>query len=184
MHAIFIQLQSRDLQRGLAPAYPARYIPAEAISTVSPPSDSSANVTPSKKILLIDDDPLVAQLIGMLVEKFRGEPFALEHAADYAGGLQRLLTGAFALCLLDYRLGAGDGLELLREAKAQHCPTPVILLTGDTCEETDLAAMESGAADFIIKRDLKPDSLERAVDYAIATAAARHQLQAKTKKSG
>ena len=136
-----------------------------------------------KKILLIDDDPLVAQLMGMLVEKF-SEPFTLQHAADYAGGLQLLLTGAFDLCLLDYRLGEGDGLQLLAEAKSQLCPTPVILLTGDTREETDLAAMEGGAADFIIKRDLKPDTLERAVDYAIKTAAARHQLQAKAKKSG
>lgn len=137
-----------------------------------------------KKILLIDDDPLVAQLIGMLIEKFRGEAFALEHAADYAGGLQRLLTGSFALCLLDYRLGSGDGLELLREAKARLCPTPIILLTGDTREETDLAAMEGGAADFIVKRDLKPDALERSVDYAIKTAAALHQLRAKPKKPG
>jgi DNA-binding NtrC family response regulator len=139
-------------------------------------------VNAPKKILLIDDDPLVAQLIGMIVEKFSGEPFALEHAANYAGGLQKLLTGVYALCLLDYRLGDGDGLQLLAEAKAQHCPTPVILLTGDTREETDLAAMEGGAADFIIKRDLKPDTLERSVDYAIKTAAARHQLQAKAKK--
>ena len=134
-----------------------------------------------KKILLIDDDPLVAQLMTMLVEKF-SEPYALEHAADYAGGLQKLLTGSYALCLLDYRLGDGDGLQLLREAKAKLCPTPVILLTGDTREETDLAAMESGAADFIIKRDLKPDALERRVDYAITTAAALHQLQLKAKK--
>ena len=136
-----------------------------------------------RKILLIDDDPLVAQLIGMLVEKFRGEPFVVEHAADYTGGLQRLLGGGYALCLLDYRLGTGDGLELLREAKAKQCPTPIILLTGDTREETDLAAMEGGAADFIIKRDLKPDALERAIDYAIKTAEALNKLRAKTKKS-
>jgi len=141
-------------------------------------------VTPLKKILLIDDDPLVAQLIAMLIEKFRDEAFGLEHAADYVGGLERLLGGSYALCLLDYRLGTGDGLELLREAKRRNCPTPVILLTGDTREETDLAAMESGAADFIIKRDLKPDALERAVGYAIKTAEALNQLQAKGKKSG
>ena len=136
-----------------------------------------------KKILLIDDDPLVAQLIGMLVERFRGDSFVLEHASDYAGGLQRLLTGAYALCLLDYRLGDGDGLELLREAKAKECPTPIILLTGDTREETDLAAMESGAADFIVKRDLKPDALERAIDYAIKTAEALSKLRSKAKRS-
>jgi CheY-like chemotaxis protein len=150
--------------------------------TAGLPSHRRATMNTMKKILLIDDDPLVAQLIGMLVEKFSGEPYALEHAADYAGGLQRLLSGGYALCLLDYRLGTGDGLELLREAKAKQCPTPIILLTGDTREETDLAAMEGGAADFIIKRDLKPDALERSVDYAIKTAEALNQLRAKPKK--
>jgi CheY-like chemotaxis protein len=139
-------------------------------------------MNPSQKILLIDDDPLVAQLIGMLVPTFRGGTYTLDHATDYAGGLARLLQGSYALCLLDYRLGDGDGLQLLREAKARQCPTPIILLTGDTREEIDLAAMEGGAADFITKHDFKPETFERAVDYAIKTAKARAELQAKTKK--
>ena len=134
-----------------------------------------------RKILLIDDEPLIGQLIGMLVEKFRGEKFSLEHVADYAEGLQRLLGGSYALCLLDYHLGSGDGLQLLREAKARSCPTPIILLTGDAREETDLAAMDGGAADFINKGELKPDTFERAVDYAIKTADALNQLRAKQK---
>jgi len=135
-----------------------------------------------RKILLIDDDPLVAQLIGMVVATFRGEPFTLDHVADYQGGLQRLLDGSYAVSLLDYRLAEGDGLQLLREAKARACATPIILLTADDREETDLAAMEGGAADFINKRDLKPDLLENAIKYAIQTAAARAELLAKTKK--
>jgi two-component system, cell cycle response regulator len=137
----------------------------------------------AQKILLIDDDPLVAQLIGMLVGGFRGTPYTVDHSADYAGGLQRLLTGSYALCLLDYRLGDSDGLELLRNAKARECPTPIILLTGDTREEIDLAAMEGGAADFICKSDFKPDSFEQAVDYAIKTEAARKLLRANPKRS-
>jgi DNA-binding response OmpR family regulator len=136
---------------------------------------------PVQRILLIDDDPLVAQLIGMLVGKFQATRYALDHAADYASGLQRLLAGRYALCLLDYRLGDGDGLQLLREAKAKQCLTPIILLTGDTREETDIAAMENGAADFITKSSFKPETLERAIDYAIKTAAARAELLAKKK---
>ena len=100
---------------------------------------------------------------------------------DYDNGLKRLLSGTHALCLLDYHLGAGDGLQLLREAKSQNCLTPVILLTGDSREETDLAAMEGGAADFINKRDLKPDTFERSVQYAIKTAKALAALRAAQK---
>jgi DNA-binding response OmpR family regulator len=135
-----------------------------------------------QKILLIDDDPLVAQLVGMIVGAFRETSYTLEHSPDYSGGLQRLLSNSYALCLLDYRLGEGDGLQLLHEAKSKHCPTPIILLTGDNREETDLAAMEGGASDFIIKSDLKPELLERAIDYAIKTAQARNRLAAAKKE--
>lgn len=136
-------------------------------------------MTDQPKLLLIDDDPLVSKLVSLIVEKFTRDHYAIEHATDYDSGLRRLLSGQYTLCLLDYRLGTGDGLQLLREAKARHCPTPVILLTGDTREETDLAAMESGAADFLIKRDLKPDALERSIDYAIKMADAQARLRRK-----
>ncbi len=138
-------------------------------------------MTSTPKILLIDDDPLIAQLVGMIVAAFREDAYTLEHVPDYAGGLKRLLGGTYALCLLDYHLGDGDGLELLREAKAQKCPTPIILLTGDSREETDLAAMDGGASDFINKRDLKPEALERSVQYAIKTAQVRNALIAAQK---
>src|SRR5438105_9458279 len=118
-------------------------------------SGPDATMSDKQKILLIDDDALVAQLVSMLVATFRGESFAVEHVSDYAGGLEHLMSGRYALCLLDYRLGDGDGLQMLREAKGRKCPTPIILLTGDTREETDLAAMEGGAADFIVKSELK-----------------------------
>lgn len=137
-----------------------------------------------QKILLIDDDPLVAQLVTMLVATFKEGSFVVEHDKTYAGGLSKLVGGGYALCLLDYRLGDGDGLELLREAKARHCLTPIILLTGDTREETDLAAMEGGASDFINKGELKAERFERAVAYAIKTAKARAELQAKRTAPG
>ena len=132
---------------------------------------------PPRKILLIDDDAAMAELVGFMMGAFRRERFVLEHRADYAGGLQRLLSGDYALCLLVYNLGERDGLQLLREAKAQHCTTPVILLTGDANEDTDLAAMEGGAVDFLEKIDLTARMLERAVRYALKMAAAVARLR-------
>jgi diguanylate cyclase (GGDEF)-like protein len=131
----------------------------------------------AKKILLIDDDPAIASLIALLVSGFRRGPFVLEHADDYAGGLRRLLSGGYALCLLDYHLGPRDGLELLREAKAANCATPIILLTGSGNEETDLAAMASGAADYLEKTEVTRHGLERTVCYALEMADAMAQLR-------
>ena len=137
-----------------------------------------------RKILLIDDDATIAELVGFMVGAFRREHFVVEHRASFAEGLQSLLGGDYVLCLLDYHLGERNGLELLREAKAQHCPTPVILLTGDSNEETDVAAMEGGAVDFLEKIDLTPRMLERTVRYALKMAAALAQLQEQAAHDG
>ena len=134
-------------------------------------------MNPATKILLIDDDPDIAGMITLLVSGFRRGPFVVEHVADYAEGLQRLLSGAYALCLLDYHLGDRNGLELLREAKAVRCPTPVILLTGSGREEIDMAAMDSGAVDYMEKCDVTRHGLERAVCYALEMAKVMAQLR-------
>jgi diguanylate cyclase (GGDEF)-like protein len=134
-------------------------------------------MNPAKKILLIDDDPGIAGMIELLVSGFRRGPFEVDYAADYATGLQKLVSGSYALCLLDYHLGTRDGLELLREAKALRCPTPVILLTGSGQLETDMAAMDSGAADYMEKSDITLPGLERAVCYALEMAGVMAQLQ-------
>lgn len=131
----------------------------------------------ARKILIIDDDPAVADLVSQLVARFRRGPFVVTHASEYESGLQSLLSGEYALCLLDYNLGSRNGLELLREAKAANCLTPVILLTGNGSEETDLAALEIGAADYLEKINLTRYTLERAVYYALEMARVVAQLR-------
>lgn len=131
----------------------------------------------ARKLLLVDDDPDIADMVDLLVSGFRRGPFVLEHVAEYEAGLERLLSGQYALCLLDYHLGPRDGLELLREAKAARCPTPIILLTGSGREETDIAAMDRGAADYLEKSELTPHGLERSVCYALEMAEAMARLR-------
>jgi diguanylate cyclase (GGDEF)-like protein len=130
-----------------------------------------------RKILLIDDDPGFARMIAMLVSGFRGERFHLDHAANCASGRERLRSGDYALCLLDYHLGDGDGLGLLREATAEGCAIPIIFLSGSVREETDLAALDGGALDYLAKSELTPRGLERAINYALKLAGSMARLQ-------
>ena len=118
------------------------------------------------RILLVDDDRLQHRLVEGMVKGFRSEAFELETVDNYAAGLKKLLSGQFAVCLLDYQLGERDGLALLREAKAAGCETPVIMLTSDTSDDVDLAALEAGASDYLIKGELTARTLERAIRYA------------------
>ncbi len=120
-----------------------------------------------RKLLLIDDDRVQQRLMQQLVKNFRSGPFELDGAFSYEDGLGKLKSGKYAACLLDYRLGDRDGLALLREARIDGCETPVIVLTADDSEEVDIAAMEAGAADYLVKGGLTPRLLERALRYAL-----------------
>lgn len=121
----------------------------------------------ARKLLLIDDDRVQQRLMRELVGNFRSGPFELDESCDYDDGLKKLLGGRYAACLLDYRLGARDGLALLREARIAGSETPVIVLTADDSEEVDIAAMDAGAADYLVKGGLTPRLLERALRYAL-----------------
>ena len=80
----------------------------------------------SRRILLIDDDRMQFRLALAYFKNFHAETFELEWSETYEEGLKKLLTGDYAACLLDYQLGARDGLELIREAReyfAQDPPT-------------------------------------------------------------
>ena len=121
----------------------------------------------ARRILLIDDDRLQFRITEGVFGTFRGEKFKLEWAPTYEEGLERLLKGEYAACLLDFQLGPRDGLALIREAVTRGVTTPIIFLTADTSHEVDTAALEAGAMDFIVKSELTPRSLERALRYAL-----------------
>jgi two-component system, cell cycle response regulator len=132
---------------------------------------------PSGRVLLIDDDRLQATLVGGIVRGFRSPPYALEWAATYDEGLERLASGEYAACLLDYQLGPRDGLELLREAAARGCRTPIIFLTAEASETVDLQAVEAGALDYLLKGELTPGLLERSLRYAVKLGATLESLR-------
>lgn len=142
---------------------------------------------PRRRILLIDDDQLQFRLTQAHFRRFRGEQFELDWESDYAGGLRRLLGGGYAACFLDYQLGERDGLELIQEAVAQGCRTPIIFFTAESSPQIDIQAMNAGAFDFLVKGELTPSSLERALRYAVKlgeTLASLHQFATRDELTG
>lgn len=133
--------------------------------------------TKIRRILLIDDDRLQQRLMQGMVQNFRAAGWELEGASTYTEGLKKLVSGKYVVCLLDYRLDSQDGLALLREARIAGNDTPVIILTADDSEEVDLAAMEAGAVDYLVKATLNPRLLERAIRYALKLEETLSQLR-------
>lgn len=130
------------------------------------------------RILLIDDDRMQARLIEEAVRGFRDRWHSVDWASTYAAGLEKLCSGSYALCLLDYALDDGDGLGLLREAVARGVTTPVVFLTASSDPEVDQAALEAGAVDYLVKGEVTPALLERSVRYTLRLAQTMEQLRA------
>ncbi len=119
------------------------------------------------KVLLIEDDEDDFVIARGLLAEIRGAQFALDWVKTYEAGLETLLRNQHEICLLDYRLGARNGIELLRAATERGCQSPIILLTGLGEHALDLEAMQAGAADYLVKADLRADSLDRSMRYAL-----------------
>jgi DNA-binding response OmpR family regulator len=124
----------------------------------------------SGRILLIDDEPDFARLVGGVLT---AEGFAVATAGDGPPGLTAAVEGRPDVILLDWNLPTLDGLEVCRRLKADPRTqrVPVILLTARGRETDVVLALEMGAEDFITKRALRPRELVARVRAALRRVA-------------
>lgn len=115
-------------------------------------------------VLLIDDDSDDAYLIRRELERYGIE---VEWAHGYQAGVDRFDGGAYDAVLVDQFLGVRTGLEFLALAAQRRPEVPVILVTGTDSREVDDAALEAGAAGFVLKDDARGDLLSRTIRYAV-----------------
>ena len=132
------------------------------------------------RILLIEDDEDDHILIKSLLSEARSATYHLDWARNYEQGLSSLCGTGYDACLLDYLLGARNGLELLRETIESGCAVPIILLTGQGNENLDMEAMRAGAADYLVKGLIGSELLERSIRYSIAHKRTETNLRKRT----
>lgn len=99
------------------------------------------------RILLVDDDLGLSELLGQLLEL---EGFELTFARDGQQGLELAVNREFDLVLLDVMLPKLNGFEVLR-ALRQHKQTPVLMLTARGDEIDRVVGLEIGADDYLPK---------------------------------
>src|SRR4051812_21865380 len=112
------------------------------------------------RVLLVEDDEDDYIITRDLFREMPRRNFTLEWVKTFEQGLETMALNQHDVCLVDYRLGAHDGIELLRAAISTGCQSPVILLTGAGEHEIDLLAMQAGAADYLVKTELQSNALE------------------------
>lgn len=119
------------------------------------------------KVLLVDDDEVDHLVTRRLLREVSRTRYDVTWLSTSDEAIEALLAGGYDVCLLDYRLDARTGLDVVHEANQLGCAIPIIMLTGVGDEAIDMAAMAAGAADYLVKGRFDAQILERTIRYAI-----------------
>lgn len=99
------------------------------------------------RILLVDDD---RELSGMLSEYLSQDGFEVECAHSGEAGLERALSGEFALTVLDVMMPGMSGVEVLNRIRSRS-RMPVLMLTARGDDMDRVIGLELGADDYVPK---------------------------------
>lgn len=101
-----------------------------------------------KKILIVEDDPLIVDLVRI---HLRTLPAEVLTATSGRAGLEQLTHQAVDLCILDVMLPDMDGVEICRQIRQHDTFTPILMLTARIQEADKVAGLEAGADDYLTK---------------------------------
>ena len=135
---------------------------------------AGSDLPPEIHVLIVDDDVAYARFVRDAFAAARGARFVLEHVGRLSDVLPALERRPATVILLDINLPDGNGLKWL-SSHWERLPGAVLVLTG----EPGLAAnpgIVAGAQDFLIKSEVDPGQIVRAVRYAADRESARREL--------
>jgi len=99
-------------------------------------------------ILVVEDDAGTALLQRRRLER---SGFDVDATDTVETALRKLAYGRFDLVIVDYRLGASNGLDLQRQMKAVGADVPVIMVSGAIDNGTVIEAIRAGVRDVVVK---------------------------------
>ena len=101
-----------------------------------------------KKILIIDDEPDICELIEITLSRMGLESRSANNITD---AKSIIASEAFDLCLTDMRLPDGNGIDLVEYIQKEYTHIPVAVITAHGNMESAVKALKAGAFDFVSK---------------------------------
>ncbi len=143
-----------------------------------------------KKVLVIDDNPTIVELIKYAVN-LQGS-YEVVVAYDGVQGLERIYTERPDCVIIDVKMPRMDGYQLVRclRGDARTANTPLIILSAMTRDEDQMTGLLSGVDEYMTK-PFKPSALnatiervlrltpterQQRMDYLVQTQAEREQV--------
>jgi CheY-like chemotaxis protein len=122
-----------------------------------------------RKVLVVDDDPVVGTSFNRVLSEEKGYVVITAHNA--AEALEKLREQAFDLVFTDIKMPGMDGIELAERVKAKRPWTPVVIVTGYGSKVNEHRARTIGVSGFMNK-PLSPEMIEESAVNALHEAEA------------
>jgi len=140
------------------------------------------HVTDEIRILIVDDDEDDFVITSSLINEIPNSRYRIDWCPKHTEAIEKICAREYDIYFIDYFLGGITGMELLVRAIECNEDSPMILLTGKGNRDIALQALDSGAADYLVKSELNTEKLERCIRYSLEKAAALKKLRVNEKK--
>ena len=100
------------------------------------------------KVLIIEDEP---ELSKSICQYLSGEQFLTETAFDFNTAFEKISLYDYACIVLDITLPGGNGLNILKELKANNKADGVIIISAKNSLDDKITGLKTGADDYLTK---------------------------------
>jgi DNA-binding NtrC family response regulator len=146
----------------------------DSVHPILPGRAGDAPDQPPTRVLVVDDEQSVAQIIARMAEQL-GHHAEIASSVDEA--LQQLAQSPFDVVLTDLRMPGRDGVELLQCVRNESPDLPVVVITGQATIDSAMEAIKGGAYDYLAKPlqlDMLGALLRRAIEKKRMAEEVRH----------
>lgn len=126
------------------------------------------------KVLLIEDDPLDAELFRIHAAHFKGQ-FYIDHVTSLAAA-KAVAKTPFDVIVTDLSLPDSTGIATVKSVLEMFPLTPVVVMTGESDSQWGQEAVRLGCQDYLAKGPNDPERLSRTLVYAMERKAAQVAL--------
>jgi len=124
------------------------------------------------KVLLVDSDESYVDVLRDGFTEGHQDALDLEVVGELSQALAKLSQGGFDAILMSLDLADSRGMVTFDRAYAFAPDVPIIVVTDEADEEAAVTTVQGGAQDYLVKAEVTPVMLARAVRHAIE----RHRL--------
>ncbi|MBQ1545358.1 MAG: response regulator transcription factor [Clostridia bacterium] len=110
------------------------------------------------RILVVEDEERLAEALGEIMKSQR---YTVDIVHDGESGYDYAMSGIYDAIILDVLLPKMDGFEVVRNMRAAHNTTPVIMLTARDGTEDKIKGLDCGADDYLTKPFIPGELLAR-----------------------